>query len=49
MAAKRVGDQYSIFLDDLILLSKKIDSEKELKVETSVISAKTSLIYIQGN
>ena len=49
MAAKRVGDQYSIFLDDLILLSKKIDSEKELTVETSVISAKTSLIYIQGN
>ena len=49
MTAKRVGDQYSIFLDELILLSKKIDSEKGQKMDSTVVSAKTSLIYMKKN
>ena len=49
MTAKRVGDQYSLFLDELITLAKKIDSEKDEKIITSVVSAKTSLIYVKGD
>ena len=48
MTAKRVGDQYSVYLDELITLAKKIDSEKDEKIITSVVSAKTSLIYVKG-
>jgi ERCC4-related helicase len=48
MTAKRVGDQYSLYLDELITLAKKIDSEKDEKMITSVVSAKTSLIYVKG-
>ena len=47
MTAKRVGDQYSLYLDELITLAKKIDSEKDEKIITSVVSAKTSLIYVK--
>lgn len=49
MTAKRVGDQYSSYLNDLITLAKKIDSEKDEKIITSVVSAKTSLIYVKGD
>ena len=49
MTAKRVGDQYSLYLDELITLAKKIDSEKDEKIITSVVSAKTSLIYVKGD
>ena len=48
MAAKRTGAQYSGFLEELIAVAEKIESEKDLKVETSVISATTSLIYVKG-
>jgi superfamily II DNA or RNA helicase len=47
MTAKRTGAQYSVFLEELIAVAEKIESEKELKVETSVISATTSLIYVK--
>jgi ribosomal protein L17 len=47
MTAKRVGDQYSFFIDELVTLAKKIDSEKDEKIITSVVSAKTSLIYVK--
>jgi hypothetical protein len=30
-------------------LTEKIESGKELKIETSVISATTSLIYVKGD
>ncbi len=48
MAAKRTGAQYSVFLEELIAVAEKIESGKDLKVETSVISATTSLIYVKG-
>ncbi len=48
MAAKRTGAQYSLFLEELIALAEKIESGKVLKVETSVISATTSLVYVKG-
>jgi superfamily II DNA/RNA helicase len=48
MASKRSGGQYSEFLQELIAVAEKIESEKDLKIETSVISATTSLIYIKG-
>jgi hypothetical protein len=47
--AKRVGGQYSIFLDELISIARKIDSEKDLKLETSVVSTTTTLIYNNKN
>jgi hypothetical protein len=47
MTAKRVGDQYSFYIDELVTLAKKIDSEKDEKIITSVVSAKTSLIYVK--
>jgi len=46
MNAKRVGDQYNVLLDELIALAKKIESETDKKVDTSVISATTSMIYV---
>ena len=49
MTAKRVGGQYSTFLDELISIAKKIDSEKGLKLDTSVVSAMTALIYNSKN
>jgi hypothetical protein len=49
MTAKRVGDQYNVLLDELIALAKKIESEMDKKVDTSVISATTSMIYVTGN
>jgi superfamily II DNA/RNA helicase len=49
MAAKRIGDQYNVLLDDLTALAKKIASEMDSKVDTSVVSARTSLIYLKGN
>lgn len=49
MTAKRAGDQYSLYLDELLALVKKIDSEKELEVGASVVSATTSLIYTREN
>ena len=49
MAAKRTGDQYSLYLDELIHLATKIDSEKDEKINTSVVSAKVSLIYVKGD
>lgn len=49
MAAKRVGDQYNVLLDELTALAKKIESEMDKKVDTSVISATTSMIYVTGN
>jgi hypothetical protein len=49
MTAKRVGDKYNLYLDELITLAKKIDSEKDEKIITSVVSAKTSLIYVKGD
>ena len=49
MAAKRVGDQYNVILDELTALAKKIESEMDKKVDTSVISATTSMIYVTGN
>lgn len=49
MTAKRVGDQYNIVLDELVLLSKKIDLEKGQKIDTSVVAAKTSLIYFKSS
>jgi superfamily II DNA/RNA helicase len=47
MAAKRLGDQYNTFLDELITLAKKIESETDKKVDTTVVSSKTSLIYVK--
>lgn len=49
MAAKRTGDQYSLYLDELIHLATKIESEKDEKINTSVVSAKVSLIYVKGD
>jgi hypothetical protein len=49
MAAKRVGDQYNLFLDELTVVAKKISAEVDNKVETSVVSATTSLIYVKGS
>jgi hypothetical protein len=43
-----MGAQYILYLEELIRLAEKIESEKELKVESSVISATTSLIYVKG-
>jgi hypothetical protein len=48
MAAKRTGAQYIVLLEELIAISEKIESGKDLKFETSVLSAITSLIYAKG-
>ncbi len=48
MTAKRVGDKYSIYLDELISVSEKIDAKKVKKVDTSVVSSKVSLIYLKA-
>ncbi len=48
MTAKRAGAQYSVYLEELIAVSEKIESGKDLKVETTVLSAVTSLIYVKG-
>jgi ERCC4-related helicase len=48
MAAKRTGAQYIVHLEELIAISEKIESGKDLKFETSVLSAITSLIYAKG-
>jgi hypothetical protein len=49
MTAKRAGDPYSLYLDELIILTKKIDSEKDEKIISSAVSATTSLIYVKGD
>jgi hypothetical protein len=48
MTAKRIGDQYKLMLDELTALATKIAGEMDNKVDTSVASATTSLVYIKG-
>jgi hypothetical protein len=49
MGAKRVGGQYNVLLDELIALATRIESEMDKKVDTTVASATTSMIYVRDN
>jgi len=49
MTAKRIGEQYNLLLDELTSLAMKILTEMDNKVDTTVVSATTSLIYVKGN
>ena len=49
MTAKRIGEQYNLLLDELTSLAIKILAEMDNKVDTTVVSATTSLIYVKGN
>jgi hypothetical protein len=49
IAARRVGEQYDLLLNELTVLATKIVGEIDNKVETSVVSTTTSLIYLREN